>query len=84
MVERHGHELTTLNVGDVFGEIGFVRETLRTANVRAIGNVQVLRFDFERLQKDLKYFPNIVANINFNISCILGERLADVIERQED
>jgi predicted RND superfamily exporter protein len=83
-VERHGHHITDLKVGDVFGEIGFVKETLRTADVKAIGNVQVLRFDFERLQKDLKYFPNIVANLNFNISCILGERLAEVIERSED
>ena len=83
-VERHGHHITDLDVGDVFGEIGFVKETLRTADVRAIGDVQVLRFDFERIQKDLKYFPNIVANLNFNISCILGERLAEVIERSED
>ncbi len=83
-VERHGHHIADLKVGDVFGEIGFVKETLRTADVRAIGDVQVLRFDFERLQKDLKYFPNIVANLNFNISCILGERLAEVIEKSND
>jgi hypothetical protein len=83
-VERHGHHIADLKVGDVFGEIGFVKETLRTADVKALGDVQVLRFDFERLQKDLKYFPNIVANLNFNISCILGERLAEVIERSED
>lgn len=82
-VERHGDLITHLEIGDVFGEIGFVKETLRTADVRANGAVQVLRFDFERLQKDLKYFPNIVANLNFNISCILGERLAEVIERSE-
>lgn len=70
-----------IEVGEVFGEIGFVRKTLRTADVRADGNVQLLKFDFERLQKDLKYFPNIVAKLNFNISVILGERLAEVIER---
>ncbi len=83
-IERHGHVVTSLKVGDVFGEIGFVRETLRTADVRAQGDVQLLRFDFERLQKDLKYFPNIVAKLNFNISCILGERLAEVIEANQD
>jgi hypothetical protein len=31
------------------------------------------------MQKDLKFFPNIVAQINFNISAILGERLSDVL-----
>ena len=83
-IERKGHLIKSLQVGDIFGEIGFVRETLRTADVRAIGEVQVLRFDYERLQRDLKYFPNIVAKLNFNISCILGERLAEVIERSQD
>ena len=83
IVERNGQIMKELTVGEVFGEIGFVRETLRTANIRAIDDVQVLRFDFERLQKDLKFFPNIVAKLNFNISRILGERLVEVIERSK-
>ncbi len=79
---RQGQLVTHMSVGDVFGEIGFVRETLRTADVRADTPVQVLRFDFERIRKDLRYFPNIVAKLNFNISRILGERLAEVINRE--
>ncbi|OOZ41949.1 hypothetical protein BOW53_01920 [Solemya pervernicosa gill symbiont] len=71
-----------LKPGEVFGEIGFVRETTRTAGVRAASDLHMLRFDFEKIGKDLKYFPNIVAKINFNISCILGERLVDVMESQ--
>ncbi len=54
---------------------------MRTADVVARGPVQLLKFDYQRLQKDLKYFPHIVAKMNFNISCILGERLAEVIEQ---
>tara|TARA_B110001454_G_scaffold26513_1_gene26005 strand:- start:35 stop:160 length:126 start_codon:yes stop_codon:yes gene_type:complete len=38
-----------------------------------------LNFEYDRMQKDLKFFPNIVAKLNFNISGILGERLADVL-----
>jgi len=72
-------KLATLKAGDVFGEIGFVREIERTADVVAIGAVKVLKFDFERLAHDLRYFPRIVAKLNFNISYILGERLADNI-----
>jgi hypothetical protein len=41
-----------------------------------------LRFDYERMQKDLKFFPNIVAQMNNNISAILGERLADVLDEK--
>ena len=77
------HVLATLKPGQVFGEIGYIRETRRTADVRARTPITALRFDYERLQKDLKYFPNIVAKLNFNISYILGERLADMVEHQK-
>ncbi len=84
VVRRDGgtsHTLATLHPGQVFGEIGYIRETQRTADVRAIGKLSALRFDYERMEKDLKFFPNIVAKLNFNISCILGERLADMVEQ---
>lgn len=76
-------ELASLKHGDVFGEIGFVKETKRTADVVADDDVEVLRFDFEKLAKDLKFFPNIVAKLNYNISVILGERLAEIIEKHK-
>lgn len=75
--------VAVLNAGDIFGEIGFVRETERTADVRALTPVEALRFDYKKIKKDLKLFPFTVANINFNISCILGERLADVIDSMD-
>ena len=75
--------IATLGLGDVFGEIGFVRPTHRTADVRAVGNGSVLRFDHDRLEKDLVFFPHIMAKLNFNISGILGQRLADWVEAQQ-
>jgi CRP-like cAMP-binding protein len=72
--------IATLGAGDVFGEIGFVRATHRTADVRARGPGSVLRFDHERLEKDLVFFPHIMAKLNFNISGILGKRLAELVE----
>jgi len=69
-------KLAVLKPGEVFGEIAFVREAERTADVVATSAVKVLRFDYERLAHDLKYFPRIVAKLNFNISYVLGERLA--------
>ena len=72
-------QLARLGPGAVFGEVGYVRETRRTADVSAVSAVEVLRFDYERMRKDLRHFPRIVAKLNFNISRILGERLADVV-----
>jgi uncharacterized protein len=71
--------LAILKPGQIFGEIGYIRETERTADVVATENVSALRFDYERMQKDLKFFPNIVAKLNFNISYVLGKRLADMV-----
>jgi len=75
--------LALLRPGDVLGEIGFVRATHRTADVRALGPVSLLRFDRDKLAKDLRFFPGIVAKLNFNISCILGQRLADLVESSD-
>ena len=75
--------LALLKPGDVLGEIGFIRATLRTADVRALGPVSVLRFDRDKLASDLRFFPGIVAKLNFNISCILGQRLADLVESRD-
>jgi hypothetical protein len=72
-------KLATLQAGQIFGEIGYIRETERTADVRAVTDISALRFDYDRMEKDLKFFPNIVAKLNFNISYILGERLAGMV-----
>ncbi len=72
-------KLAELMPGQTFGEIGYIRENKRVANVIATEDITALRFNYERMQKDLKFFPNIVAKLNFNISYILGERLADMV-----
>ena len=75
--------LARLKAGDIFGEVGYIQEIERTADVVAKTPVSVLNFEYHRLQKDLRYFPNIVAKLNFNISSILGNRLADVLAQQQ-
>ncbi|MDQ6979196.1 MAG: MMPL family transporter [Mariprofundaceae bacterium] len=78
------HPLTnTLSEGSIFGEIGYTRELPRTVNARALKDVEVLIFNYRRMKRDLQFFPQIVAKLNFNISRILGERLADVVQRMK-
>jgi len=83
-VVHHGQNediiVTKMKAGDVFGEIAFVNQIRRTADVRALSAVTVVKFDYERLKRDLRYFPGIVAKLNFNISYILGERLAETLK----
>lgn len=75
--------LAELPAGQIIGEVGYIQPIERTADVTAKTDVAALRFDYERMQKDLKFFPNIVAQLNFNISAILGGRLADVLAEQK-
>lgn len=75
--------LAELPAGQIIGEVGYIQPIERTADVTAKTTVSALRFDYERMQKDLKFFPNIVAQLNFNISAILGGRLADVLAEQK-
>ncbi|MFH0844436.1 MAG: cyclic nucleotide-binding domain-containing protein, partial [Pseudomonadota bacterium] len=72
--------VAVLEAGQLFGEIGYIKEIQRTADVRALTRVEALRFDYHKLKKDLKFFPYIVANINFNISWIICDRFAHMME----
>ncbi len=76
-------KLAELLPGQTFGEIGYIREAERVANVVATEEVTVLRFNYERMKQDLKFFPKIVAKLNFNISYILGERLAEMVGKRK-
>lgn len=88
IVRHHDDSLTVdavfaeLTAGDVFGEVGYIQEIERTADVIATAPVAALNFDYNRMAKDLKFFPHIVAKLNFNISSILGTRLADVLAQR--
>jgi CRP-like cAMP-binding protein len=79
--ENKAERIAGMGPGQVLGEVGYIREIQRTADVRALTHVEALRFDYKKLKKDLKFFPYIVSKLNFNISYILGERLADMWDR---
>jgi len=68
--------LRALAAGDIFGEIGFLTTTRRTASVvaRAASDILVLSAPF--LKRFLKQEPTIAATVLYNLSTILASRLA--------
>lgn len=76
-----GTRLATLGAGAVLGEIGFVREQERTANVDAETDGEMLVFNAEKVARNMRFAPHIATKLNLNIARILGDRLAQTTER---
>ncbi len=82
-LERDGKvtRLASLGEGAVLGEVGFVREQERTASVDALSDGEMLVFNAEKLQRNMRLYPHIANKLNLNIAAILGARLAETTER---
>lgn len=76
-VRSQGTLIRTLNPGDVFGEVGFVGATRRTASVRATEAVALLALDAATSHQAALMHPFIMNKLLLNISRILGRRLAE-------
>lgn len=78
----HGHtELDTLAAGAVLGEVGFITQQQRTANVDAVTDGEMLRLNADTVQKNMRLYPHIANKLNLNIARILGMRLASTSNR---
>ncbi|NMM44747.1 MMPL family transporter [Rhodospirillaceae bacterium KN72] len=67
--------------GGILGEIGFVQEQERTANVDAVTDGEMLVFNAERVRRNMLLYPHIASKLNQNIARILGARLAATSQR---
>ena len=67
--------LNVLSPGDVFGEMAFLLEQPRTADVYAATNGRILSLSEGTLRKSIKSDPEIAATLLLNISKILCMRL---------
>jgi N-acyl-L-homoserine lactone synthetase len=74
--------INALGAGDLFGEIGFLTATPRTASVVARTPCEVLVLSGRQLQKFLESDPVVAARILFNLSRILAGRLAQTTLRE--
>lgn len=67
--------LVTLSQGDVFGEVAFLSESPRSANVVAMCDAEVLVLTQAFLKKVMEAMPRITVKVLFNLSLVLCERL---------
>ncbi len=67
--------LSTFQEGQVFGEMAFLSQMSRTADVVALTDIEVLMFSQKSLQNLMSKMPEITNQILFNLSLIMCERI---------
>jgi len=61
--------------GELFGEMAFISNTPRSADIVAVSDLELLVFSRNHLEKSLKTHPAIIARVLLNIARVLSERL---------
>jgi len=64
-----------LKRGAVFGEMGFVRRSERTADVVATSDVEVLAVDQRFLERVQRRYPRIASKVFLNLTRLLSNSL---------
>ena len=73
--------LAVLKPGDVFGEMGFLGRSQRSADVVAATDMRVLVLTQVFLNKALRTQPEAMARVLRNLALVLAERLSSTTER---
>lgn len=73
--DNQGPPLAVIGAGDSFGEIGFLTEVPRTANVVARADCQVLMLSHDFMQRFIEHEPAAGAKLMLNLSRELAGRL---------
>ena len=68
-------KILELKRGDVFGEMGFVRRSERTADVVAKSEVEVLAVDQRFLERVQRRYPRIASKVFLNLTRLLSNSL---------
>lgn len=74
-VRYQGKRVANFSAGAVIGEISFLTEVPRTADVQVIEDAEFLVLTQSSFQKVMRSMPEIAARVLFNLSLILCERL---------
>ena len=81
-IDKNGRkkvQLAILRAGDVFGEIGFLGGKRRSASVKAIENVWVLKINGKKLEEYFADNKHTGYRMMRNLALILAQRITDVI-----
>ncbi|WP_119418949.1 cyclic nucleotide-binding domain-containing protein [Desertibaculum subflavum] len=76
-IDRKGasKRVAALGRGDVFGEMAYLSEAPRTADVVALTEGEVLVLNQQTMQRAIQEMPAVAARVLFNLSLILSDRL---------
>ena len=74
-------DLERASRGDVLGEVGLYHGK-RTADVKTITDVRLLRLDGNNLARLRKRYPRIAGQVLWNLSEVMAGRLANSIDRE--
>ena len=75
--EEQEHSLAIMSKGQIFGEVAFISTAVRSADVNALTEMQVLIMSKCFLTRAMRKQPEISAKVLFNLSLILAQRLRD-------
>ena len=70
-------QLTTLRIGDVFGEIAFLETGRRSASVKSLDKVSILRINGPKLYEFFEQEKNMGYLVMRNLAGILAQRLIE-------
>ena len=76
----HSRLVARLQHGEVFGDMGLIRGQKQPAEVVAIEDVEVLAINEHFLRRVKQRYPRIAAQIFFNLTHIMGDRLDWLLE----
>ncbi|NEO84957.1 MAG: cyclic nucleotide-binding domain-containing protein [Spirulina sp. SIO3F2] len=72
---RKNFVLSTFHEGQIFGEMAFVSQMPRTADVVALTDIEVLMLSKDSMQRLMREIPAITNQILFNLSLIMCDRI---------
>ncbi len=70
-------DLRLFQTGDVFGEMALLTQSLRSANVIAMGDTRVLVLSWRGIRRIAKLFPHVTSRFFMNMSAVLSKRLTE-------
>jgi predicted RND superfamily exporter protein len=84
-LRREGEEgkyrhAANLGIGTVFGEIAFLGQIQRTADVFAEGKTEVLSLQTDAIRRFSRFLPRTATKLYFNLSRILAKRLGGTVK----